>query len=464
MKVLLASVVDPDYKHQITPDLGIGYVASAARRSNHEVFYFNGRLKTSFQDFGRCIQEISPEVIGFKVYFGDITNLKKCIKLCRDLNSEIKIIIGGPLPSCIKEDVFKKVDVDFAFFGEAELGFPKLLDSLKRRSNSSLAKIPALIWKDKGSIQVNQWEPVDDLDKLEMPAWDLIDPLCNAVDQYGFSTKAAVTAPIITTRGCPYPCTYCSAKMITGKRIRFRSVANIIKEIKFLMGRYGIKEFSIVDDNFAANKNFVKEFCSQVRHLGIYWTCPQGIRLSALDRNTLRLMKEAGCYSFGVGIESGSQRILDKMKRNTTIEEMRHQIKLVNSAGIKVQGFFQLGFPGETKEDIQKTITYALSLPLYRCFFNIFTPFPGTEVYGEVMQNESNKTLDLENLSYHEAIIPTGDLTRSQIKKFQRRATLLFYLKPRVLFSVIWSIRRPQQISYLLKQIGVVLLSAKHGN
>ena len=456
MKVLLATVINPKYKHQIIPDVGIGYLASSARKAGHEVIYYNGLIHNQIPEFESYLSKNLPDIVGFKVFFGDMIYLKDCIGIVKKQCPQATIVVGGPHPSCIREEIMKIKGIDFAFHGEAEVGFPMLLDVLDGKLKRRYEDIPGLIWHQGSRIIVNPKMFIENLDSLEMPAWDLINPHENAIDQYGFSVKSYPTAPIITTRGCPFECTYCSAKLVSGRRVRHRGIDQVIREIVFLKNRYGIKEFTILDDNFTADKKYTLEFCKKVKRQKIFWTCPQGVRLDCIDEGVLMAMKDAGCYSFGVGIESGSQGVLNHMKKRLTVPLIKDKINLIKRCGIKVQGFFIIGFPGETMEDLKKTEKLASSLPLYRLFFSIFTPYPGTEIYEEL--KEKKLLPDSVIYDYNSVSVPLSDIPISKLKRIQRMAILRFYLKPRVFLEILSTIRKPHQIKYLFNQVNEIIL------
>ena len=245
------------------------------------------------------------------------------------------------------------------------------------------------MWRDEsGNIVVNKQQHIENLDSLEMPAWNLMGLNSYPKIPPTLLFKKQPFAPISVTRGCPFSCTFCAAH-IHGRKIRSRSIDNVLMEIDLLYRDYGIREFYIVDDNFTADKAMVKKFCSEIinRKYDIAFCNPNGVRLDTLDMEMLTLMKKAGWYYLSVGIESGSQPVLDHMKKRINITLVREKVSIIRKAGLEVYGFFIVGYPTETLEDIKKTVNLALELDLIGANFSCFHPLPGTAIFEMLVQN-----------------------------------------------------------------------------
>jgi radical SAM superfamily enzyme YgiQ (UPF0313 family) len=265
-----------------------------------------------------------------------------------------------------------------------------------------------------------------------------MDPRTYPEAPHGAFFKSFPTAPIICTRGCPFACTFCSGKSITTPKVRLRSCRNILAEIELLKETYGVKDFLIEDENFTAHKPLVREFCQGIldRRLEIHWTCPSGVRLDTLDEELLALMEQSGCYSLSLGVEFGTQRILDLTNKKLSLGVIRHRIDLIKKTRIKTTGFFLFGIPGETKAEIKETIRFARSLPLDRAQFNNFMPLPGSQIYAELRQT-GYAAMGYDHFYVHDvAYVPDG-LTRRELKNLQRLAYLEFYLRPKILINVL---------------------------
>ena len=452
MKVLL--VKPYNLSDHIQPSLGLGYLATSIR-GGHDVKILDcvkDRIKTS--DFSRVLDKAKPDIVGIQCYTYDLYNIKDILRQCKA--RRIKTVLGGPHPSAVpgeSMDFFGK-DLDYLFHGEAELGFKRLLDKLNNKSTTDFREIPGLVWREKDRTIKNDKYFVEDIDSLGMPAWDLIKPQTYPEAQHGAFFKKFPIAPIMATRGCPYSCTFCAGSLISGKALRKRSAENILREIKTLYGDYGIREFHIVDDNFTLNKAFVKKFLTGLKalNLDISWAVPNGIRMDTLDDELLGLMKETGLYLISLGIESGSDRVLKSMKKNITTDKIRDSIKSIRKYNIDIAGFFILGFPGETVEDIKKTIKFSLELDLIRANFFTYLPFPGTESFDNLRREGRLDKINLKKFYFMNATFTPRGIKKNALKALQRKAFLRFFLRPKILIQNLTEIKSFNHFRFLLKR------------
>src|SRR4030042_4374366 len=384
MKVLL---VNPySVSAHIHPPLGLGYLASAIR-PDHDVEILDCiKDKIGPHALIKAVERAKPDVVGIQCYSTDIFRIKFILQTLKSYS--VKTVLGGPHPSAVPRETmeFFGESLDYLFHGEAEVGFKRLLDKLGGWSGEDYEAIPGLAWRKSGKVIVNEKSLVEDIDSLGTPAWDLIKPHEYPESQHGAFFKKFPIAPIITTRGCPYSCTFCAGNLISGKRLRKRSVRSILSEIKMLYDKFGIREIHIVDDNFTMDRGFATEFLINLKkmNLDISWAVPNGVRIDALNDEMLDLMKETGLYLLSMGIESGSDRILRLMKKGTTVDKIRRSVAMIRKHKIDIAGFFIIGFPGATIEEIRKTIRFSLELDLLRANFFTYLPFPGTESYNEL--------------------------------------------------------------------------------
>ena len=249
-------------------------------------------------------------------------------------------------------------------------------------------------------------------------------------------------------------CTFCAGNLIAGKRLRKRSVQNVINEIEILYNDYGIREFHIVDDNFTLDKIFAKEFLTKLKGLSldISWAVPNGIRMDMLDDELLELMKETGLYLISLGIESGSDRILHLMKKNITLDKVRQSVALIRRHNIDIAGFFILGFPGEAIEDMKKTIRFSLELDLIRANFFTYLPFPGTESYNDLKHQGKLNEVNLERFYFMNASFAPEGIDKNTLKSLQREAFLKFFLRPKILIHNLMSIKSFNHFKFLLRR------------
>lgn len=446
---------------ELIPPFGLGYLATALRK-NHDIQILDGiKENMTIENFSGFISENKFDVIGIQIFTFHLNAAKNYINAIKKISPETKIILGGPHPSCDPNNIFYYFpDIDFAFKGEAEIGLARLTDliSANKLQEAELKDIPGLIWRDKeNKTIVNNQIFVEDLDALGYPSWDLLKPNTYPLAPHGAFFKNYPIAPIIITRGCPFNCTFCAGRLISGRKIRRRSVASVISEIKELYHKYGIREIHIEDDNFTFYKDLVMEFCGELKknNLNISWVCPNGVRLDTLDRELLFKMKEVGLYSVSVGVESGSDSVLAHMQKSLNTEKIKEKIRLIRETRLEAIGFFVIGYPAETRKDILQTIKFAKKLDLKRANFTIFKPFPGTPITDKLIAE--NKLPEIqenwERYTLADAVYAPNGLTTKELKNLRRRAFLSFYLRPKILFKMAKEIKNFQHFKIVMKRI-----------
>lgn len=451
-------VVPPSHTHYVVQPLGLGYLATALRKEGfHDVLIIDSlkeNLKT--ETLIERLTRLNPAVIGFQAYSYDFSSVARTmIEIKKRLPGTV-VILGGPHVSATNTGAMKEIrEIDYAFVGEGETGLPLLMKKVLKNENISFKEIPGLLYRQGGKVHLNPRAVIEDLDPLGFPAWDLMVPAeYPDSPQSGFYERFPI-ASISTTRGCPYLCTFCGSAVNMGKRLRFRSIPMVLEEMRLLYHDYGVREFHIIDDMFNFKKERVLEFCDGIqRHeLDISYTFPNGLRLNLLDREMLQRMKATGAYAFNVGIESGSQRILDKMKKNLTLELIEEKVNLIREAGLDPCGFFITGFPGETLEDIKSTIRFAKKLPLKRAHFSNFLPLPGTEATRILVENKEIEPPALDNLFYSKVPYAPEGISKKKLKALQRRAYLAFFLRPGILFKMLLDIKSFNHFKLTIKRV-----------
>lgn len=454
---------------ELIPPFGLGYLATAIRK-NHDVKILDGiKEKLTLEKFEDFLREEKPDIVGIQIFTFQIIVVKDYIETTKKVLPNTKIILGGPHPSCSPHNIFNLFPkVDWVFKGEAEIGLAKLLDLIAENKTEyeNLLQVPGLVWRNGERIKINPSIFVEDLDKFGMPSWDLMPPDTYPLAPHGGFFKNYPIAPIIITRGCPFACTYCAGYLVSGKKIRHRSIDGVIEEIKVLYNKYGIREIHIEDDNFTFYHDLVYEFCKKLKenHLDVTWTCPNGVRLDSLTKELLMAMKESGLYSISVGVESGSDRVLKDMKKNLTKGKIREKIKLIKDCGLEVSGFFIIGYPTETKKDIMETINFAKSLDLKRAGFSLFKPFPSTEATRQLIEKGELKEMSDEDWAHFvlaDAVYAPPGFTRKEMKQLRLKALLHFYLRPKIIFKFFSEIKSPKHLVIVLKRIYSWLLKAK---
>ena len=473
LKILLVLPIR-EGSHQIFPDLGLLYLGTVLRNAGHKVTLLDcPKEKCTFSDFKTIVQQGAFDVVGFRCFSRDHNYVNYHATIVKRINPRTLTLAGGPHPSALPEIVMSSIaNLDFAWSAEAEEGLPQLLElfeehrgDINAMPQDLLEKIPGLVWRRKhrvtaqgphllvldndknmkAGVVVNKAGAGIDLDSFQ-PAWDLLD-----LESYpDFEKRKAYSTRIwdgffhvLTTRGCPYPCTYCNAPNLSGKKLRHRSVGHVIEELKLFKERYGAKRFSIIDDEFTLSKKYATSFCEGLidAKLNLKWDCPNGVRMDSLYPELLQLMEAAGCDSLCVGIESGNERIQQLIKKKVTVKTIKERAAMIaGCSNIKITGYFMIGFLDETEEEIRDTINLACTLPLVRANFNVVIPIPGVELFDELLQKGRLKieNINWDTLTNDQVAFQRNHVTGKRLMQLQREAFLRFYTRP----SVSWSVAK----------------------
>lgn len=416
------------------PSLGLAYLASFIRQYNYSPFIIEpAAFNLGYSDILDRIRSIKPAYVGISSSTTTIVNAAKMAELIKAYDPGITTIIGGPHITAVPyETMVRFKHFDIGVIGEGEFILRDLLEIL--RTNGDLRLVHGIALRDKnGSVIINKRrEYIEDLDILPMPAWDLIPNFPNA---YRLSAPMSIKKPeasIITSRGCPHECIFCD-RSVFGHRYRLHSAAYVVESFQVLKEKFKVKHIMIYDDTFIMAKKRVHDICEKLIKIknDVIWSCLGNINV---EYDTLALIKKAGCWQIGFGIESGSERILKMLKKRQTIEDIRRAITISKKVGIKTRGFFIIGSPGESRQDIRKTIDLAKELPLDDFQMTNFTPFPGSEAYSIVTQYGEFDSR-WEKMNILEPIFVPNSLTKEELTKLQNDAHKEFYLR----FHTIWN-------------------------
>lgn len=455
MRILLLKPISEVY-YVIQPNLGLGYLATIIQDEGHEVEILDsGKENLSWDSFLDIVKR-NFDIIGIQMFTHDMVSVKKHIQIIKEHSNSITMV-GGPHISSLPFDTMKYLDeLDYGFVGEAEKGMEKFI-KLKERNADTLSTVPNLVWKNEKDIIVNPQDNYNDLDEIKFPSWELMPIGDYPLAPHGSFSKHKLVAPIIATRGCPYKCTFCGGKNITGIKLRHRSISNLTKEILFLYQSYGVREFQIVDDNFTLDKKFVIEFCHRfiLLDLNLSFSLPNGIRLDTLDEEILKLMEKAGFYSFAVGIESGSDRILKLMKKRINVKTIKDKIDLIKKhTNISITGFFLMGYPTETEEEILETIKFAKQLKIDKASFMFVMPLPGTQLW-EMYEDKNN--VNWNDFFYYRIVKNFSHIPADRLKTLHKKAMKEFYLRPKIIIGLIKQIKLPNQVRLIYQRARNIL-------
>jgi anaerobic magnesium-protoporphyrin IX monomethyl ester cyclase len=458
MKILLINPLTiEDSMVNITPNLGLGYIATSLRENGFDVEIWDGVKKNmTRQKLEKRLQTADYDVAGFQVYTRSVKEAQEGLNTVKSVDPDIITVIGGPHSSGDPEGSMAYLKTDYAFRGEAEIGLVQLLKKVSGQEEVPFGSIPNLIWRDNGKVVCNPLQPIENLQIVGIPAWDMINPNDYPYAPIGaFSRKFPLTS-ISTTRGCPYRCTFCANNTIMGRKVRARQTETVLKEMDLLHDTYGVREFQIIDDNFTSKKELTLGVCRGIIERGwdISLSFPNGVRLSTLDEEILHLLEKAGCYSLGLGIESGSPRTLKNMRKAQSVDEIKEKVNLIHRVTkIRTTGFFIIGYPTEEAEDIMQTINLSKELPINRAQFTICLPVPGSEMTEQMIKAGKLKDLDFSDISFQNIVhVPEG-MTLQELRKYRKKAYMEFYLRFRIIFGLLSEIQSLEHVKFIFRRV-----------
>jgi radical SAM superfamily enzyme YgiQ (UPF0313 family) len=428
------------------PPLGLAYIAAVGEKEGWQVKVVDSEACSyTYEDIAKIIKSFEPNLIGMQTYCTNINQCKKVARLAKTLDKNIKVILGGAQVTLFPKEYISK-DIEFICVGEGERTMSLLLKKLKKLSKNpqqseEFSEIRGLVWKKKQKIIVNKkQELIENLDQLPLPARHLF-----PMDAYRSSAqlRGKKTLNIMTSRGCPYRCAYCSGHINFGRSFRYFSKEHVIQEIKSMVHDFGIDSIQFYDETFTVNKKRVFELCDLLikSHILLPWTC--FTRVNLVDKNLLLKMKKAGCYQIFFGIESGNQRLLDIIKKDITLEQARNAVRLCNKIGIESFCSFMLNLPSESLEESRNTINFAIELDPDYAQFPITTPFPGTELYTIAKENGQFVTEDWSKfMSWDQVVFVSKGRTVAEIKDTVKKAYRAFYMRPSYILKSIFRLRK----------------------
>lgn len=418
--------------------LGLAYLAAMVKEDNVRILDMDADRLTS-DNFIKIIKEGKFDLAGFTVTTPTFYSSLKLAKLVKTYSPKTLVIFGGIHPTIRPDEVLSFDCVDLAVRQEGEVTFKEIVDCLKQKKD--FFGIAGIAYKENGVIKQNPSRPfINDLDNLPFPARNLF-----THKQYTYPDSLYKnTVPMITSRGCPGSCAYCTAYNLFGRGFRARSAENVADEIELLITQWKAKEIHIWDDNFTTQKIRVFEIRDEVlkRNLKVKFAFPNGIRADFLDEEILGALKEMGTYSLAIGVESGSQEILNQNRKGIKLEKIEEAFTLAKKMRLETWAFFMIGLPGENVNTIKQTLNFAQKLDPDIVKFHILKPYPGSAVYEYLQGKNFILTRDYSHFGIHTPPIHRlKDLEPATMLEWQKRAYLSFYFRPKKILQQILRIK-----------------------
>jgi anaerobic magnesium-protoporphyrin IX monomethyl ester cyclase len=407
------------------------------RKNLEEIDGTKYRVGLANKEIAERVKRWSPDVVEIHIPFsGWWKTAYEVASTVKSIDKDIITVLSGLYPSARTEDSLMHPNIDFVAIGEPEYTMSELVQALEQRATANFKEIKGIGYLKNGEKVVTAPRPaIQNLDELPFPARHLL-----PMEEYFIAVKenpprGEIHKPwtmMITSRGCPYQCIFCSIHVVMGRKWRGRSPENVVEEIDNVVDTYGVRQIDFLDDNMTLNTKRMKAICDLMveKGLDIEWYTPNGVRADTLDENLLRKMKASGCRKIRIAPESGVQRVVDKIiKKDLDLKKVENAVVLSRKVGIKVGCFFIIGLIGETKEDIEATIKYAYKLRRLGAdsfYFSYATPLYGTELYEQATRGGFIRDcFSDEALAAVEPLIETPEFTADDLRELCARANLV---------------------------------------
>ncbi len=412
-----------------SPPMGLLQLAACIRTAGVKVQIFD--LVARPDKKVQFLEAIGSDTlwIGFSASTANYPSARRLAHELVQQGTGVPLILGGAHATVLPNECLDDGPWDAVAIGEGE----EISVEVSRRllERETLSGVPGLrIRREEGQVEVEA-QRAEKLDALPMPAWDLVDLADYQSKPWQLVRRGKRVAPLMTSRGCPFQCSFCAVPRIAGRRIRLRPVEQVLEEAEVLVRQYGVDEFHIVDDSFNANLDHAKTIMQGLleQSIRVFWKTPNGIRVDRCDAEFIDLVGRSGGYQVGFGIESADPGVLKQCAKPLDLEDASRVIEAFSHAGISTFGFFILGLPGETRDTIDTTIDYSVHSVLDHIHATLAVPYPGSPLFDR-LKEEGKLNTSWETFRHGRAF-PTCDLSPGLLRAALRRFYLRFYASPR---------------------------------
>jgi anaerobic magnesium-protoporphyrin IX monomethyl ester cyclase len=426
----------------VIPSLGLAYLAAVLEKYGYEVKVIDCSLGISHYQLLGLLSKEKPDIVGITGTTFAFESMKKTAQGIKERLPSTIIIAGGAHITASAEEAMKFSCFDVGVFGEGEVTILELVRHIEKQGLVNLEIIDGVVYRKNGkAFRSKTRRLIENLDSLPHPARHL-QPALSAYRPTPASYRNLPLGISITTRGCPSQCTFCD-RAVFGSTYRERSISNVINEVEELIHKFGAREIRFFDDTFTLNEERVYEFCNKLKEskIKVPWTCLT--KVNNVSKEMLRRMRQAGCWQVLYGLESGDEQILKMLKKGNTIEQNKRAVRLAKEVGLSVRADFIVGTPGETMESLRRTLDFAIRLEVDYAHFNKFVPYPGTELYRQLI-NQGHKfdfTQDCSIIDHSAILFVPESMTKEEFKHFLDYANKTFYLRPAYILKRLLSIR-----------------------
>jgi len=447
MRVMLIGA--PLFLRVYMPPLGLGYIASVLEGQGHEVELIS--LTTlpvpRLSEIQERVRRFRPAVVGHTVLSPSANSSRTLFQAIRSVDPNVVLVAGGAHPTALPEHSLSWLGADIAVLKEGEHTFGELVDALEK--GRDVAGVDGIAYRKNGAVRLTGMRPFEtNIDVFPFPAWHLIKPeTYPQVPPQGMLKDPPATM-MITSRGCPYECSFCASFRTMGRAHRLRDPAKVLDEMELLKDRHGIREIMLVDLNFTFTRSHAVAVCNEMlkRDFKITWKTLSGFRIDHVDEELLRLFKQTGCYQVIFGIESFNQSSLDRLNKALDVRIVHEKIAMAKRIGMNTASFFIIAMPGETEEQARYTMRMARKSPLDFAGFFCWTPMPGAADWEGFEKTIDIYSFQWERLNYDEAAY-SDRIPRRRLKRLLFMGHFLFYANPRRAIKLL-SLVRPRYFRY----------------
>ncbi|MDD5772155.1 MAG: radical SAM protein [bacterium] len=418
------------------PHLGLAYLAASLEKNGFSAKIIEASASFLTEDeIMQQIKEEAPPLVGITVTTMTLRAVYALIQKIKQEFPKIIIILGGAHIS-VEPELIKKLGLQFGFIGEADHGLVQLCKHILREKQD-LSQIKGLIYLKDGELVVNERDATPNLDAITFPARHLLPN-----EKYFSPVINGLITSMVTSRGCPFNCIYCSRPSV-GKICRFRSAENIIEEIIEVKNKFKVKYINFEDDTFTMRKENVTKLCNLIIEKGIKikWGCQT--RANLVDEKLLKLMHKSGCIKISFGVEAGSERVRYVLNKKIHDDAFRQAFKWCRKIGIETTSFFMFGHPTETLDDLERTISFACELSPTYALFNITYILPGSPLFAYAQKEGLVSNAAWEDYMYSRKPLPVyipHGLSKEILENFQKKAFRRFYLSPKYIIQRIFDL------------------------
>jgi radical SAM superfamily enzyme YgiQ (UPF0313 family) len=363
-------------------------------------------------DAVETISQVKPDVIGISAMTCDFpATLAIADRIKR--HYDIPIVVGGAHPTIFQREVLENASIDFAIAGEGEYAFHELITAF--RENKTFEKIPSLGYKRNGAVIINDRRPPIKMHTLPFPDYSLIDN--EKYIAFGEKYLGFRHLVMIISRGCPGRCTFCAQNQTMGRQFRAFPPERLFPEIKRQMKQYNVEGVWFKDSTLTTSKGWIMQLCDEIikSRIGMKWSCFS--RVDQIDRDIIRNMKKAGLMKLWIGVESGSDRILQLLKKDITADKTREAFRICKEEGVDTAAFYMFGLPTETVEEMEATFELACELNVRPMHIAIYHPLPGTELYDAYNGEEVVRRSTSREMAFDMACMSTGSVHKELVQE-----------------------------------------------